>query len=58
MPAKRLFLLGLFLSIFAAACGGHSEEHEGCHDDTECAEGLHCHIEDGEDEGECEAEDE
>ena len=48
-----LSLLGL-LSGCPAADGGAVGDH--CHDDGECNDGLHCHIEDGEDEGECEAE--
>lgn len=60
MRAFRLLSLALTFSLFGvlAGCpsstGGAVGDH--CHDDDECADGLHCHIEDGEDEGECEAE--
>ena len=58
MSVIRMFLVGLFLSVFAIACGGQGLEGDHCDNDGECADGMHCHMEDGEDHGECEAEDE
>lgn len=60
MRVSRLLILVLSLSILGvlAGCPAHSgggAEGDHCHDNDECNDGLHCHIEDGEDEGVCEA---
>lgn len=48
-----LALLG-FLSL--AACGAAGGEGDECTSDADCADGLECHMHDGEeDHGECEA---
>ena len=58
---RILSVLVLTLSIcgFVTACGSGSEGAAGdpCHDDGECSGDLHCHIDDGAEEGECEADD-
>ena len=38
----------------SVACGVEGEAGDACESDDDCAEGLHCHIEDGA--GECDAE--
>ena len=58
MKIKTLFIfLGL---LTLAACGGGdgATEGEACTTDADCADGLECHMHDGEeDDGECEAHD-
>ncbi|MCP4869090.1 MAG: hypothetical protein GY898_10280 [Proteobacteria bacterium] len=60
MPAIRILLLALSILVLGLATGcptetpADGEEGAHCHDDDECNGDLHCHIEDGEDEGVCE----
>ena len=53
---KTLSPLALFGLLALAACGGGGGEGEECKSDADCAEGLECHMHEGEeDHGECEA---
>ena len=58
MRILSIFVLILSLCGFLTACGSSTQGAAGdaCHDDGECADDLHCHIDDGAEEGECEAE--
>jgi hypothetical protein len=48
------FLL-LFLPLLTlSACGAGGEVGDECEVDDDCADGLECHLHDGEDHGECE----
>ena len=48
----------LSLVALLSACGDGAKEGEECTSDADCAEGLECHMHDGEeDHGECEAAD-
>jgi len=63
MRTFRLLTLILSFSAFGLLPGcpshdGSGAEGDPCHDDDECNDGLHCHIETGEDEGVCEADEE
>jgi hypothetical protein len=60
MREFRLLILLLGIASFGVTAGcaesGGGGEGDHCHDDDECSGDLHCHIEAGEDEGVCEAE--
>jgi hypothetical protein len=58
MSSIRFVPVMLFLSLFAASCVADRLEGESCHNQFECVDDLHCHIEEGEDHGICEAEEE
>ena len=58
MRILSVLVLSLSLCGLLTACGSDSEGAAGdpCHDDSECSGTLHCHIDEGAEEGECEAE--
>lgn len=58
MSAIRVVPVMLFLSLFATSCVADRLEGQSCHNQFECVDDLHCHIEEGEDHGICEAEEE
>lgn len=41
-----------------AACGTEGVAGDECEVEADCGDDLHCHVEDGEDHGHCEADDE
>ena len=54
MKFFNLSLVTAFITLSACGLAGAGEE---CSTDADCADGLHCHLHEGEaDHGECEAE--
>lgn len=52
MRSWKLWLVPMVM----VACGAEGEDGDACESDDDCADELHCHIEDGE--GVCHSEDE
>ena len=55
----RTLLAFAALATLTTACAPGAQEGEECTEDADCADGLECHLHEGEDDhGECEAHDE
>ena len=55
---KTHHLLALFALFSLGGCNSPGAAGEECNEDADCAEGLECHAEEGEDVGHCEEHDE
>lgn len=54
MQIKKLIVLST-IALLSSACASGAKVGEECSADADCAEGLECHLHDGEeDHGECE----